>query len=83
MVRRGTARAGADVDFGVEFGDLLADGVVRTVEDGTAEDEGVGGAEVGGRDGRDIEFDFAARADDEGFEARGRVHDVELGYACD
>lgn len=77
------AHARRDVDFGVEFGDLLADGVVGAVEDGAAEDEGAGSVEVGGGDGGDVEFDFAAGADDERFDARGRVHDVELRDAGD
>ena len=77
------ACAGGDVDLGMEFGDLLADGMVGAVDDGAAEEEGVGGGEVGGWDRGDVEGEFLAAADDESTEGFGGVHDVEFGDAGD
>ena len=83
MVGGRAARAEGDVDFAVEAGDLLADGVVRGLEDGAAEDDGPGGFEVGGGDCGDLKGHFGAAADDEGGEEVVGVHNVEFADSSD
>lgn len=65
----------------MELGDLLLDGVVGGVEDGTAEDDDAVGFEVGGGDGGDLEVQLFPVADDDHVELVVVVHHVEFGDA--